>query len=152
MKNGILLILILQLGLVNLGKACDCDYGYIYHNSVEVFIGYAERIELEEGGAWKKATLVVKEIYKAESQKIDANVSIFSLPDICGYAWEVGYYYLVFVEEIKEGRHFVNMCSMTRPIHYRYDLNGTWIGVPTLEEVKGWDFENAIMKKWKGVY
>ena len=40
------------------------------------------------------------------------------------------------------------MCSMTTPIIYDepYGKRGV---VPTLEEIKAWDFQNEVMKRWE---
>ncbi|MCB0643108.1 MAG: hypothetical protein KDC44_15770 [Phaeodactylibacter sp.] len=143
------LLLIAQFVFRVYSLTCDCEHGFIYNNSVEVFIGYTKNIALDEGKTWQKVTLNLKKVYKGNLEDSSMEVDVYSLSNVCGYYWNVGQYYLVFVEEISDNRRVVNQCSMTRSIFYMHDPNGTWVGIPTLEEVKDWDFQNEVMKKWE---
>lgn len=154
LNKKILLFIFLHLNFaISSSWACDCDTIFSYSNSVEVFIGYVEKIELKEQDNLKKITLNLKVSYKGKFKKKRPKTIVYSIPNIYGYNhWEVGETFLVFVEKIENNQRIVNQCSITAPIHYETDYNGNYVGHPSLNEVKRWGFENEIWKKWHTIY
>lgn len=130
----------------------DCDSLYTYKNSDEVFIGTVVRMEYSpdtSGRTYIKVTLKLHKKYKTKGVNTQDSIVVYSLPYYLGYYWDFGETYLVF-GVLENSKFYVNMCSSTTKIKgYEYDDNGSYIGSPTLDEIKYWGPNSHAIRKWK---
>lgn len=133
------------------GISCECDELIGFNNSVEVFIGRVNKMEFIEETYEAEINLELKSYFKGEleNKEIIENIKVRSFLSVCGYKWNLSEFYLVFVERLEKEVRIVNMCSLTTKINYEYDLNGSHIGIPNLEEVEKWGWNNEIRKKYE---
>lgn len=103
-------------------EACSCfgrpqgvqTCGY-YWNSDEVFIGLAEKVEIDERVGGMKVTFSVERPIRGASEK---TIEVFTSANTasCGYPFKQGKRYFVYARKGQDGKLSESLCGPTTPL------------------------------------